>query len=57
MTTDLNVNLHKYPHFFKYKIYECFKPKTLKQTRNYIDFLTKDDTQAPLASDELSPEL
>lgn len=44
VTTDLNINLEKYPQFFKYKIYECFKPKTLKQTRNYIDFLTKDDT-------------
>lgn len=54
MTTDLNINVERYPHLFKYKIYECFKPKTLRQTRDYVDFLTKDD--AP-GLEELSPEL
>lgn len=42
---------------FKYKIYESFKPKTLKQTRNYINFLTKPETDVPFDPDELSPEL
>lgn len=52
--TALPVNLDKYPDKFKYKLYESFKPTTLKQTRNYIDFLTADESTEV---DELSPEL
>lgn len=33
-----------YPQYFKYKIYECYKPTNLKQTRDYIEFLTTDDS-------------
>lgn len=40
VTSNLQIPLEEYPKYFKYKIYECFKPMNLKQTRNYIEFLT-----------------
>jgi len=56
----LGINLNDYPQYFKYKIYECFKPSDLKQTRNYIQFLTNNG-HIPGGStnheDDLSPEL
>jgi len=60
VTSNLSIPLEEYPNLFKYKMYECFKPKDLKQTRNYIDFLTTNDpvTGGGLLSEEdLSPEL
>ena len=52
--------MENYLKYFKYKIYECFKPETLKQARNYIEFLTTydDDSNGCTVSEEdLSPEL
>jgi len=40
VTSKVYIPLDEYPSLFKYKIYECFKPTDLKQTRNYIEFLT-----------------
>jgi hypothetical protein len=28
-----------YPSLFKYKVYECFKPRNLMMARNYIQYL------------------
>lgn len=56
---DLFIPLDQYQKYFKYKIYECFKPKNLKQTRNYMDYLISSDETSCNAVHEqdLSPEL
>jgi hypothetical protein len=60
VTSHINIPLKDYPEHFKYKIYECFKPTDLKQTRNYIEFLTTnecDSTSCTVSEEDLSPEL
>ena len=52
--------MENYNKYFKYKIYECFKPETLKQTRNYVEFLTTydpDSNGCTVSEEDLSPEL
>ena len=44
VVSNLSINLDEYPQYFKYKIYEGYKPTNLKQTREYIDFLTTNDS-------------
>lgn len=57
--SDLFIETDKYPQYFKYKIYEGYKPLNLKQTRNYIDFLTSmDDSNCyTVAEEDLPSEL
>ena len=60
MTSNLFIPTDEYPQYFKYKIYECFKPMDLKQTRNYIEFLTTnepDSSSCTVSEEDLSPEL
>ena len=40
VTSNLFMNIDEHPKYFKYKIYDCFKPVDLQQTRNYLAFLT-----------------
>ena len=39
MSQTCPIKLDEYPELFKYKIYECFKPKTLSTARQYIQHL------------------
>ena len=60
VTNSIQIPFDEYPHLFKYKIYECFKPETLKQVRNYIEFLTTSENDANgtiVQEEDLSPEL
>lgn len=60
MACNLQIPFAEYAKYFKYKIYECFKPETLKQTRNYVEFLTTydpDSNGCTVSEDDLSPEL
>ena len=60
MTSQLSIDLAEYPKYFKYKIYECFKPMDLKQTRNYIEYLTTEEIDShtnTVCEEDLSPEL
>ena len=57
---SIQILFENYPHLFKYKLYESFKPETLKQVRNYIEFLTTSENDANgclLSEEDLSPEL
>ena len=47
VTSNLYLPIEDYPKYFKYKIYDCFKPMNLKQTRNYIEFLTAQNENEP----------
>ena len=56
----IQIPLENYPNLFKYQIYESFKPETLKQVRNYIEFLTASETDekgCTVSEEDLSPEL
>ena len=57
--SSLYIDTEQYPHYFKYKIYEGYKPMNLKHTRNYIDFLTSMDESNcyTVAEEDLPPEL
>ena len=57
--SNLFITLEDYPQYFKYKIYECFKPMNLKQTRNYMEYLTQSDEPIcnTVSEQDLSPEL
>lgn len=60
VTSNLNIDLSEYQKYFKYKIYECFKPMDLKQTRNYLEYLTTEDPDSntnTVNEEDLSPEL
>jgi len=60
VVSNVNIDPKDYPKYFKYKIYESFKPTDLKQTRNYIEFLTTNDPDSnsqTVSEEELSPEL
>jgi hypothetical protein len=39
----LAIDTEAYPKHFLYKIYECFKPTNLSQTRAYISYLIGSD--------------
>ena len=57
--SNLYIPLAQYEHHFKYKIYECFKPTNLKQTRNYMEYLTtsEDPGHNLVQEEDLEPEL
>ena len=40
-----NLTAKEYPRLFKYKIYESFKPSTLGETRQYINYLTHESNK------------
>ena len=60
VSSNMNINFEDYQKYFKYKIYECFKPFDLKQTRNYLEFLATHETdpnRCTVTPTEVSPEL
>lgn len=34
-----SININNHPDIFKYQIYDCYKPKNLAETREYLNFL------------------
>jgi hypothetical protein len=32
---------------FKYQIYDCYKPKNLAETREYLNYILKETSEAP----------
>lgn len=60
MSQDLYIDTENYQKYFKYKIYDCFKPVDLEQTRNYLEFLTTNDSKQSsqyVSEEDVSPEL
>ena len=59
MNSTLYIPIEDYQVYFKYKIYQCFKPTNLKQTRSYMDYLTTSDEPScnTVSETDLSPEL
>ncbi len=45
----MNFELKDYPRLFKFKIYDSYKPSTLTEMRNYLDYLTRDNMAKPLS--------
>ena len=41
------INLEKYPQYFKYQIYDAYRPKTLAHAREYLTFLTTSQANPP----------
>lgn len=37
---DVQIPFDKHQNLFKYKIYECYKPKDLREVRDYIEYHT-----------------
>lgn len=55
LTTDRNVRTAQYQQFFKYMIYDGYRPQTLAHARDYVDFLIRDNLSED-ALDTLPPE-
>lgn len=45
VATNRQLNVEEYEQYFKYLIYDGYRPQNLAHCRDYIDFLTRDNLE------------
>ena len=51
VTSQTHISFEEYRKYFVYKIYECYKPTNLIQTREYLEYMTSLDNNKALSQD------